>query len=157
MKMFAKLLMVVIACTSMSACAKKTNNEEAAVNLSPEEKLIAQKWPNAVKTSTGLMYVVIKEGTGSKPTRGTLVTAHYTGTLLDGKKFDSSVDRGQPFKFKVGTGQVIQGWDEAFLDMKKGEKRMLILPYNLAYGEAGHPPVIPPRATLIFDVEMIDF
>lgn len=104
-----------------------------------------------------MMYVVTKDGDGSMPKKGQTVTAHYTGTLLDGSKFDSSRDRGAPFKFSVGMGRVIAGWDQAFLDMKKGEKRTLIIPYTLGYGEGGHPPVIPPKATLIFDVELIDF
>ncbi|MEI6092194.1 MAG: FKBP-type peptidyl-prolyl cis-trans isomerase [bacterium] len=152
------LVLTVIAisglgCVSCEAKSKK----EAMVNLSSEEQVIAKKWSNVQKTPSGLLYTVTKEGKGAKPALGTLVTAHYTGTLTDGTKFDSSVDRGQPFKFQVGTGQVIKGWDEAFLDMKKGEKRVLVIPYNLAYGERGMPPVIPQRATLIFDVEMIDF
>jgi len=103
------------------------------------------------------MYVVTKEGDGPKPQKGQNVQAHYTGTLLNGKKFDSSRDRGTPIEFPVGTRRVIPGWDEAFLDMKKGEKRILIIPHSLAYGERGYPPVIPPKATLVFDVELIDF
>lgn len=122
-----------------------------------QDSLIKEKWPNAKKTPSGLMYVVTKEGEGSKPKSGQMVKAHYTGTLLNGNKFDSSLDRGKPFEFPVGKRRVIRGWDEAFLDMKKGEKRILIIPYTLAYGERGHPPVIPPKATLIFDVELIDF
>ncbi len=156
-KILLSLLVVTVACVCMFACEDKTK-KESTMNLNSEEQIIAQKWPNAISTSSGLRYVITKEGTGiKKAEKGTTVTAHYTGTLLDGKKFDSSVDRGQPFKFQVGIGQVIRGWDEAFLDMKKGEKRTLIIPYTLAYGEAGMPPVIPPKATLIFDVEMIDF
>jgi peptidylprolyl isomerase len=132
---------------------EKKKMEEAA----KQAALIKEKWPNAKKTASGLMYVVEKEGSGEKPKKGQNVIAHYTGTLLDGKKFDSSRDRGSPFEFPVGMGRVIKGWDEAFLDMKKGEKRILIIPYSLAYGERGRPPVIPPKATLVFDVELIDF
>ncbi len=122
-----------------------------------QTEIIKKKWPNAIKTSSGLMYVITKKGEGPTPKKGQKVKAHYTGTLLSGKKFDSSRDRGMPFEFPVGTGRVIRGWDEAFLDMKKGEKRTLIIPYFLAYGERGSPPAIPPKATLVFDVELIDF
>ena len=119
--------------------------------------LIKEKWPNAKTTSSGLMYVITKEGEGPTPQKGQKVKAHYTGTLLSGKKFDSSRDRGKPFEFPVGMRRVIRGWDEAFLSMKKGEQRTLIIPYSLAYGERGRPPTIPPKATLVFDVELIDF
>ncbi len=125
--------------------------------LETQAALIKEKWPNAKETASGLMYVVTKEGDGTKPQKGQNVKAHYVGTLLNGKKFDSSRDRGTPIEFPVGMRRVIPGWDEAFLDMKKGEKRILIIPHSLAYGERGHPPVIPPKATLIFDVELIDF
>ncbi len=111
----------------------------------------------AKETASGLKYVVRKEGKGDKPARGTRVRAHYTGTLVDGTKFDSSRDRGQPFEFNVGERQVIAGWDEAFLDMRKGEQRTLIIPPHLGYGDRGAGGVIPPGATLIFDVELIDF
>ncbi|MBW1901134.1 MAG: peptidylprolyl isomerase [Deltaproteobacteria bacterium] len=125
--------------------------------LETQAALIKEKWPNAKETASGLMYVVTKEGDGTRPQKGQNVKAHYVGTLLNGKKFDSSRDRGTPIEFPVGMRRVIPGWDEAFLDMKKGEKRILIIPYSLAYGERGHPPVIPPKATLVFDVELIDF
>jgi peptidylprolyl isomerase len=121
-----------------------------------EEELIKKKYPDAIKTTSGLMYIILKEGNGPLPSRGALVEAHYTGRLVDGTKFDSSVDRGRPFHFVVGRGTVIKGWDEAFLAMKKGEKRILIIPPDLAYGERGAGS-IPPGATLIFEVELIDF
>ncbi len=122
-----------------------------------ELKKIKQKWPDHHFTTTGLRYVVKKEGEGEKPQKGDLVKVHYTGRLLtDGKKFDSSVDRGQPIEFKVGTGQVIPGWDQALIHMHKGEKRILIIPPELGYGEAGRGP-IPPNAWMVFDVELIDF
>ncbi len=124
--------------------------------VTKEESLIKEKYPNAIRTSSGLMYIIIKEGNGATPTSGTLVEAHYTGTLVDGTKFDSSVDRGKPLLFLVGRGEVIKGWDEAFLSMKKGEKRILIIPPGLAYGDKGMGP-IPPNKTLIFEVELIDF
>jgi len=120
--------------------------------------IIAEKYPNAETTDSGLKYIVTEPGNSDdKPMKGASVTAHYTGYLLDGSKFDSSVDRNQPFIFPVGMSMVIKGWDEAFQDMTKGEKRTLIIPPELAYGEDGYPPVIPPSATLIFDVELIDF
>lgn len=110
-----------------------------------------------VTTASGLRYVVLKDGAGAKPGKGKAIKAHYTGTFLNGKKFDSSRDRGQTFNFTVGIGQVIKGWDEALADMKKGEQRILIVPPNLAYGARGAGGVIPPNATLVFDVELVDF
>ncbi len=100
--------------------------------------------------------MVKKEGTGEKPQKGATVKVHYTGRLLDGTKFDSSVDRGEPIEFQVGKRQVIAGWDQALQHMKKGEKRVLIIPPELGYGSAGVGP-IPPDSWLVFDVELLDF
>jgi len=119
-------------------------------------KLIEDKWPGRITTDSGLMYVVLQEGKGNKPKPGGMISAHYTGTFLDGRKFDSSLDKGTPLEFPVGVGKVIKGWDEALLDMRKGEKRVLIVPSNLAYGERGAGGVIPPNATLVFQVELVD-
>lgn len=109
-----------------------------------------------ITTSTGLKYVKTKEGNGEKPQVGTMVKVHYTGKLLDGTVFDSSVTRNEPFQFVLGVGQVIPGWDEGLQLMSKGEEAVLYIPYYLAYGNTGSGP-IPPFATLIFEVEMIDF
>jgi len=124
--------------------------------LEKEQTIIKIKWPNATKTDSGLMYMVLKEGSGDKPASGTMISAHYTGMFVDGRKFDSSLDRGDPIRFPVGTGQVIEGWDEALLDMKKGEKRILIIPPDLAYGDKERGP-IPANSTLVFEVELVDF
>ena len=120
-----------------------------------DQALIKQRYADALVTSSGLRYVVLAPGTGEPPAHGARVSAHYEGRLLaNGEKFDSSRDRGQPFEFRVGTGAVIKGWDEAFATMRTGEKRTLIIPWWLAYGQQGKGP-IPPRATLVFEVELL--
>ncbi len=115
---------------------------------SDEEKVIT--------TDSGLKYVELKEGTGATPQAGQTVVVHYTGWLTNGNKFDSSVDRNKPFNFTLGRGQVIKGWDEGLSTMKVGGKRKLIIPPELGYGAAGAGGVIPPNATLLFEVELLD-
>jgi len=100
----------------------------------------------------------VKPGDGaSYPKKGQTVTVHYTGTLTNGTKFDSSRDRNKPFQFRLGVGEVIRGWDEGVAKMSKGERATLTCTPDYAYGDDGYPPIIPPKSTLIFDVELIDF
>ncbi len=113
---------------------------------------ITSKW---VTTPSGLKYADIKKGAGASPKSGQHVHVHYTGWLTDGTKFDSSVDRGEPFVFAIGQGQVIKGWDEGVGSMQIGGKRQLQIPPGLGYGARGAGGVIPPNATLVFDVELI--
>lgn len=117
--------------------------------------IIRQKYDTAHLNPSGLRYIERRPGTGNPPATGSEVVVQYDGYLLDGTKFDSSRDNGAPFVFRVGTGRVIKGWDEALLTMKKGEKRTLIIPWWLGYGEEGKGP-IPPKATLVFEVELLD-
>lgn len=109
-----------------------------------------------VTTPSGLKYVDVKVGKGASPVKGKMVKVHYTGTLENGKKFDSSVDRKQPFTFVIGVGQVIAGWDEGVMGMKVGGKRKLTIPSELGYGRRGAGSDIPPNSTLLFDVELLD-
>jgi peptidylprolyl isomerase len=115
------------------------------------------KGKDTITTASGLKYVMVKENkAGDKVEVGSKASVHYSGYFKDGKMFDSSVERGQPFSLKVGVGQVIQGWDEGIALLHKGEKAKFIIPYQLAYGEEGRPPVIPAKSDLIFDVEIMD-
>jgi FKBP-type peptidyl-prolyl cis-trans isomerase len=140
------------------APANKYTREMMEEQRIPEEELalIKQRYANAVITPDGLRYIVRAAGTGEPPSRGAEISANYEGRLLiNDQKFDSSYDAGKPYRFRVGTGAVIKGWDEAFLNMRKGEKRTLIIPWWLGYGTEGKGP-IPPRATLIFEVELVE-
>lgn len=136
MKRFITLSIVAVACLSMSLLAHSQ----------------AKK---TIQSPSGVKIDVVKQGTGPLPQRGQTVVVHYTGTLPNGKKFDSSRDRGQPFNFQLGAGQVIKGWDEAVAMMNLGTRAILTIPPQLAYGSRGAGGVIPPNATLIFDVELL--
>lgn len=134
---------------------KKTAGGKAAASSDRDMAKQIRKYEKEAKTAmSGVKYVVLAEGSGAKPRPGQTIAANYTGRLMDGTMFDSSEGRG-PFTFKVGKGQVIKGWDETFLDMKVGEKRAIIIPSDLAYGKAGAGGVIPPDATLFFEVERL--
>ena len=130
------------------------------VGFTPEIKpeLFNTKGKDTLSTPTGLKYILVQEGKKGNAIAqaGKNVTVHYTGYFEDGKIFDSSVQRGQPISFELGKGQVIKGWDEGISLMKVGDKLRLLIPYQLAYGEQGYPGAIPPKANLIFDVELID-
>jgi peptidylprolyl isomerase len=140
----------VTADTSVTEQSVETTAEMTQESSSPVSS-------DTLTTSSGLKYIILKNGNGEFPKPGQTVSVHYTGTLTDGSKFDSSVDRGQPLSFVLGTGQVIRGWDEGIGMLDKGAKARLIIPHELGYGERGMPPVIPPASTLIFEVELVDF
>ncbi len=121
-----------------------------------EKREVENRWPDASVSSSGLRWVVERRGEGAEsPVYGGKVTVHYRGTLLNGNEFDSSYRRGKPAEFSIG--QVIEGWNEALTHMKKGEKRLLIIPPELGYGERGYPGVIPPNSYLVFEVELLNF
>lgn len=132
-----------------------TNTKTQLVAMNDETKQEQTPEENIVTTASGLKYIDIEEGDGAMPQKGQTVVVHYTGTLENGSKFDSSRDRNRPFSFKIGVGQVIKGWDEGVGTMKVGGSRKLIIPPELGYGARGAGGVIPPNATLIFDVELL--
>jgi peptidylprolyl isomerase len=151
-----------------SVCAVSLLAAPAALPLPLEEKTASpaasapkneEKASKMIKTPSGLQYEDTVVGTGTSPKPGQKCSMHYTGWLWEneakGKKFDSSVDRGQPFEFQIGVGMVIKGWDEGVMTMKVGGKRTLLIPANLGYGSRGAGGVIPPNATLVFDVELL--
>ena len=156
---------LVIACSNAATPPAETAPVKASL---PPAKQVASapavdtSKPSSVEglpeqsTESGIKYWILKEGTGESPSMGQTVAVHYTGWLANGTKFDSSVDKGRLFVFPVGIKKVIRGWDESVLAMKVGEKRQIRVPPELGYGEKGAGGVIPPGATLTFDVELVE-
>jgi FKBP-type peptidyl-prolyl cis-trans isomerase len=152
----ALLLLVPFALLSaQETAAPEGKKAGAAAQKSGEKKTSAKQGAKKVTTPSGLQYEDIKVGAGAEPKPGQTVAVHYTGWLTNGKKFDSSEDRGQPFEFVLGRGQVIKGWDEGVATMKVGGERKLTIPPDLAYGTNGIGGVIPPNATLVFNVKLL--
>ncbi|MGA8866868.1 MAG: FKBP-type peptidyl-prolyl cis-trans isomerase [Candidatus Sulfotelmatobacter sp.] len=133
----------------------QTAAKKSTTSTRPNTNAPTKVTGDGVKTADGLQYWDIKVGTGDVAKEGSHVRVHYTGWLTTGKKFDSSVDAGKPFDFTLGNGEVIKGWDEGVAGMRVGGKRQLRIPPELGYGANGYPPVIPPNATLIFDVQLL--
>ncbi|AFZ02321.1 FKBP-type peptidyl-prolyl cis-trans isomerase [Calothrix sp. PCC 6303] len=142
----------VTAAPTVTATATVTATPIVTATATPTS---AEGSKKVVTTASGLKYTDVKVGTGATPKTGQTVTVHYVGTLENGTKFDSSRDRGQPFDFTIGKGEVIKGWDEGLSTMKVGGRRNLIIPAKLGYGEQGAGGAIPPNATLLFDVELL--
>lgn len=156
----------------IGGCAKSETPPPAAQEVRPpkppaaandevwtSEQLVylQEKFGALETTDAGLRYKILQPGTGeAKPSRANLVSVFYRGTFLDGRLFDERM-KGKPFQFRVGVGQVIKGWDQAVADMRKGEKRLVVVPYWLGYGAAGKIPYIMPRAVLVFEIELLDW
>lgn len=140
--------------TALTACTKKEGTETAATDSQSSAATGTSKENKPAATQAKLEMNDIKVGDGAAAETGKKVFVHYTGWLSDGKKFDSSIDRGQPLPFQLGAGQVIKGWDQGIVGMKVGGKRKLTIPPQLAYGEAGAGAIIPPNSTLVFEVEL---
>ena len=149
---FARLLFVFL--VTFSPLALRAQREK----LPPEDvEFVEKTWPTAKKTSTSIRYIIQKPGVGETAKAGDMTSVLYVGRLLDGTVFDQNQDREHPFSFRVGRESVIQGWDQVLQQMKVGEKRLVIIPAELAYGSRGSPPSIPKNATLVFEIELLEF
>ncbi len=154
--MIKKFLALSFLVVSLALTSSLTSNAAVEVKKIEVKKMKqVDETKKEETTVSGLKFVDEVVGIGASPKTGQTVTVHYTGWLKDGKKFDSSIDRGEPFDFKIGIGQVIKGWDEGVSTMKIGGKRKLIIPPQLGYGERGAGSDIPPGSTLVFDVELL--
>jgi len=145
----ATLAVIALGLLASTACSKKVDEPEKST-FTPAPAAPEVPGPTKLEITDDVI------GTGREAKTGDTVKVHYTGTLMNGKKFDSSRDRGEPFEFTLGQGSVIKGWDQGVVGMKVGGKRKLVIPFDLAYGEAGHPPDIPAKAALKFDIELIE-
>ena len=145
---FALFLLALVNPVSMRAQREK---------LSWDDRVAVEKeWPNAIRTSTGLRYVVLKEGIGTDhPKAGDSVAVLYRGRLLGGAVFGEALDPAKPFQVRIGRDELIQAWEETLKQMKIGEKRLIIVPYELGYGTRGDPPRVPRKATLVFEIELV--
>jgi FKBP-type peptidyl-prolyl cis-trans isomerase len=151
MRAFRGLLVLVLS-LSWTAVPLLAQREK----LPPEDlEIVEKRWPEAKRTSTGLRSVILKPGSGPRPKKGDVVKVLYTGMLLNGTVFDQANDPAKPFTVRIGRGHVIEGWEEGLQLLTVGERRLLIVPHELAYGTRGSPPKIPRRATLLFEVELL--
>jgi len=159
-KLFVFFTLIVAAVVLDSAANAQTRRPRTPVKRPAAKKPMSSPETNlssgAVKTPSGLIYLITKKGTGVQPKAGDTVAVHYTGTLTDGTPFDSSKERGEPIEFPLGQGRVIKGWDEGISKMHVGDQAILVIPPTLGYGSRGAGGVIPPDATLIFIVELVD-
>lgn len=147
---------LLLALTSLLVAATVANAQRE--KLPPDDlEFVEENWPEAKKTVTGIRYIVLREGEGDTPKPGDKCSVLYIGRLLHGKVFDQKQDRDEPFVFRVRRDEVIEGWDQLLQVMRKGEKRLAIIPPELAYGTRGRPPTIPRNSTLVFEMELIDF
>ena len=151
-KSLVKLGLILIAIGASSALHAQREK------LPPDDlEYVEKTWPDAKKTTTGIRYIILQEGQGETPKPGDKVNVLYVGRLLNGKVFDQATDPAQPFTFRVRREAVIEGWDQILQLMKKGEKRLVIIPPELAYGTRGQPPKIGRNQTLVFEMELISF
>jgi len=152
-KIILIIVLIIIALGAYFIFRDLKNREESKANNNSNNQIMNGE--QNVYEIQGIRVEVLKQGSGAEAKNGDTVSVHYVGTFEDGGKFDSSIDRGQPFSFMLGAGKVIQGWDLGVLGMKVGEKRRLTIPPQLAYGAEGFPGAIPPNATLLFEVELL--
>ncbi len=148
------LVVMTVLVLSVSLSAQTASHRATPIRV-PNTNAPTKVAGDGVKTDSGLQYWDVKVGTGQVANDGDRVKVHYTGWFTNGKKFDSTVDANQPYSFTLGKGEVIKGWDEGIAGMKVGGKRQLHIPPELAYGDAGYKTIVPPNATLIFDVQLL--